>query len=421
MGLRKILKSSSLRTLGIFAGGNFFAAVLGGLSGLIQARWIGPEVLGEFAKFSILTIYFNIGLVLVHDGLCRQFPYLLGKGNKDAALKIASTAKWWYLLLCWFFSLIFAVLSLMSVLRRDYRSAIGWGAQIPFIWSAIYGVYLGVMYRSSQDFKQLSYNSVIAKVVDFSALIMVKIWGYWGLAARTVTGSVVGLYLGRHYVPVKVKAALDVKVLKDLARISLPISIPGYISTSFLKASLSFIVLKYCGQHELGIYAMAISFQAVAMTLTGSIHQMFITKLNYKYGETEDIAVCLKWAWTPMLLSVAISMVLALALCLVIGPFTTIFLPKYVEAIPVIRILALQLPLSAAGLPLLLINTALWYKSTAALTFTNMLACLTAVAMLPKTLNVIVSCIIFGGVCNLIVGYAILEWKRRKKKTRGAE
>lgn len=390
-------------------------AVLGGLGGLIQARWIGPEILGEFARFGILTAYFNVGLVLVHDGLSRQFPYLLGQGNKDSALKIAATAKWWYLLLCWFFSIIFAILLLRSVMKGDYRSAVGWGAQIPFIWSAIYGVYLGVMYRSSSDFKRLSYNSVIAKVVDFSALVTVKIWGYWGLAARIVIGSMVGLYLGRHYVPVKVKATLNVKVLKDLAKISLPISIPGYIGASFLPASLSFIVLKYCGQHGLGIYAMAFSFQAVAMTLTGAVQQMFITKVTYKFGETEDIAACLKWARRPTLLSVGASALLAVALILVIGPFISILLPKYVAAIPVIRILALQLPLSAAGLPLLLINTALWYKSIGVLTLTRVLTCLAAIAALPKTLIVIVACIIFGEVCNLIAGYAILAVKGRRE------
>jgi hypothetical protein len=412
--LRNIIKHPALSTLSIFAGGNLFVALLGGFGGLIQARWIGPEILGEFTKFGILTAYFNIGVVLVHDGLARQFPYLLGKGNKKEAHRVAATAKWWYLLLCWIFSIFFITLSLMSLLKGDYRSTVGWGAQILFIWSAIYGLYLGVIYRSSSDFKRLSYNSVIAKCVDFCALPMVKIWGYWGLAARTVIGSTVGLYLGSYYVPVKTKATFDKNSLMDLAKISLPISIPGYIGTSFLTASMSFVVLKYCGQHGLGIYGMAIIFQGVAMTLTGAIQQMFITKLMFKFGETEDVAACLKWAVRPTLLSVGASTVVALVLWFVIGPFITIFLPKYLESIPIIRILALQLPLSAAMLPLLIIQAALWFKIMAALTLTRVVACLAAVVVLPKTLNVIVACIIFGVVCHLIAGYGIMEWERRR-------
>lgn len=390
-------------------------AVLGGIGGLIQARWIGPEVLGEFGRFGIMTVYFNVGLVLVHDGVSRQFPYLLGQGNKEAALKAAATAKWWYLLLCWLFSIFFAVLSITSVMKGDYRAAVGWGAQMPIVWTAIYGAYLGVMYRTSSEFKRLSYNNVIAKVLDFCSLIMVRIWGYWGLAARSVIAQTVGLYLGQHYVPVKVKAIFDVKGLMDLARISLPLSIPGYFGTSFLTASFSFIILKYCGQHGLGIYVLAFSFQTMAMTLTTAIHQMFITKLTYKFGETEDVVACLKWARRPTLLSVWASALFAVALCLVIDPFIRFILPKYEEAIPVIRILSLQLPLAAAALPLLLINTALWYKTTAALTLTRVLICLTAVAVFPKTLTMIVTCIILGGVGHLIVGYGILEWRRRNR------
>jgi hypothetical protein len=417
--LKNIINTPSFRTLGVFAGGNLFVSVLGGLGGLIQARWIGPEVLGEFGKFGILPGYFMIGMVLVQDGLARQFPYLLGQGNKDAALRIAATAKWWYLLLCWLFSIIFAALLLRSLMIGDYRSAVGWGVQIPCIWTVIFGAYLGVMYRTSLDFKRLSYNSVIAKVIDFSSLIIVKLWGYWGLAARSVIASVVGLYLGRHYVPVKVKAVLDVKGLLDLARTSLPLTIPSYIRFSFLNATLSCIVLKYCGQNGLGIFGMALVFLGVSMTLTASIHQMFVTKLTHKFGETEDIAACLKCSIRPTLMSVGASTILAVALCLVIGPFIHLLLPKYEDAIPVIRILALQLPLSAAQLPFIIIRAALWYKSGFALALAQVGGCLTAVAILPITLPVIAASKVIGEFAVLVLGYGILRWHKAAKATPG--
>jgi hypothetical protein len=413
--LRGVIETASFRTLVVFAGGNLLVAVLGGLGSLIQALWIEPAVFGEFRKFCILTAYMNIGLVLVNDGLSRQFPYLLGKGNKDGALKVAASAKWWYLLLCWLFSLFFAVLALTSVTQGDYRSAVGWGTQIPCIWTAIYGLYLGVMYRTSTEFERLSYNNIISNVFGFAALVLVRVWGYWGLAARVALASTVGLYCSRRYVPVRVKAALDVKALVDLAKISLPLAIPGYIGSSFLTASLSVIVLQYCGQHGLGIYGMALTFQAVALTLTGAIHQMFTTKLTYKFGETGNAFACLKYSRIPTLLSVGAACCLAVALCLVIGPFIRSLMPKYEPAVPVIRILALQLPVSAAGLPLIIIPTALWYKHLIALTLIRFLVPLAAIAVLPKTLNMIAACIILGGVCHVITGLGIVEWMCRKE------
>jgi hypothetical protein len=413
--LKKTIQSPSFRTLGIFAGGNLLVAVLGGIGGLIQGRWIGPEVLGEFGKFGILTVYFNIGLVLVNEGLSRQFPYLLGKGKKDEALKVAASAKWWYLLLSWSFSLVFAVLSLLSVMKADYRAAVGWGVQIPCVLMAIYGLYLNVMYRTLSDFKRLSYNGVIAKGIDFISLVFVNIWGYWGLAVRSVFGNTMGLYMNTRYAPVKVKASLDVKRLLGLARISLPLAVPGYIGSSFLTASLSVIVLTYCGEHGLGIYGMALSFQAMSLIPTQAIHQMFMTKLTYKYGETDDARACLKYMKVPTLLSVGAATVLALALCLVIGPFIRLMLPKYEEAIPVIRIFAMQLPISAAGTPLIIVSTALWYKDLLMMTFIRFLVPLAAIAIFPKTLNVISFCIVLGGACHLIAGYSILGRRTRQK------
>lgn len=415
--MRDLLKNSSFRTLGVFAGGNFLVAVLGGIGGLIQARWVTPDVLGEFRKFGILTSYLNIGLVLVHNGLMRQYPYLLGQGKKVDALKVAGTAKMWYLLASWCFSFLFAGLSLMSVLQGDYRAVVGWSVQILVVWGAIYGAYLGVMYRSSSDFERLTYNSLISSFFSIGALVFVKVLGYWGLAVRTALHSCVALYVSRRYVPVKVKSRFDIRGLIDLAKISLPLSIPGYVGTSFLTASMSFIILKYCGQHGLGIYGIAFTFQAMAMTLTTAIHQMFITKLTYKFGETEDVGLCLKWAKRPTLFSLAASTVLAVALCIMINPFIRLVLPKYEDAIPVIQILSVGLPLAALQLPLLILRTALWYKSVISLTAIRVLVSLLAVSVFPKTLIWIVICLLLGEVCSVIVGFGILDHKKKEKRT----
>ncbi len=405
---KDIVNSPSFRTLGIFAGGNLFVAVLGGVGGLLQARWIAPEVFGEFRKYSILTSYFYGGLILVHEGLMRQYPYLIGKGHKAEALKVAATAKWWYLFMAWCFTLCFAGLLLNSLFSRDFRAAVGWTAQVPCVWIAMFGGYLGVMYRTSADFKRLSYNNVISGLLAFAAVIFVRAWGYWGLALRIISQGVASLSIDRHYVPVKVKATFDHARLLALARISLPLSIPGYVQTACLSASVNFIVLKYCGQSALGIYGVALTLQGMAMTFAAALNQIFTTKMTSKFGETENVFACLKYARRPTLLGVVTATGMALGLTLVIGPFIRLLLPKYEAAIPVIRILALSLPLSAASLPLIVLRSALMYKSVIALALTQFSVCLVAVAILPKTLVMITASVILGHFCSLIVGYGIL-------------
>jgi hypothetical protein len=301
---------------------------------------------------------------------------------------------------------------MMSELKGNHRAAAGWGAQIPAIWLAIYGAYLGVLYRTASEFKRIASNNIISNVLGFGALAFVKIWGYWGLAARMILQNASGVHLLRIYAPSKIKAALDIKNIVALAKISLPLAIPSYISTSCLSASLNLIIITYCGQSALGIYGVALVMQSMAMTFTMAIHQIFITRLTYKFGETGDVTACLKWSKYPTLLSFGAATVLAIALCVVIAPIIRLAMPKYEEAIPVIRILAVQLPLTAVALPLLIIQAALWYKSASALTLTRVGTCLAAIAVLPKSLEAIAAGGVFWGLCALIVGFGILRYRR---------
>jgi hypothetical protein len=116
----------------------------------------------------------------------------------------------------------------------------------------------------------------------------------------------------------------------------------------------------------------------------------------------------------PTLLNVCTATVLALILCVAIDPFIHLLLPKYVDSIPVIRILAVQLPITAAGIPLVMFSAALWYKELQILTIVRFLTPLAAIAIMPKTLNMIVSCVIFGTACNLFAGYLVIVWKVRQ-------
>ena len=75
---------------------------------------------------------------------------------------------------------------------------------------------------------------------------------------------------------------------------------------------------------------------------------------------------------------------LALGLCLVIDPFIRLLLPKYTDAIPIIRILSIQMPLAAGSLPFIVFRAALWYKSVISLALTRFVGTLFAIAILPK-------------------------------------
>ena len=406
--IKKVWDSGTVKTLGIFAGGNLLVSIIGGVGSLLQARWVAPEVFGEFQKYSILTGYFAIGTIFVQDGFARQFPYLLGKKEREKALEIASTAKWWYLFLVLIYSLFFGGLTFWSALCGNWRAVFGWGAQVTAVWTGVYGAYQGVLYRTSSEFRRLSYNNLIGSVLGFLALALVKILGYWGVALRFMWNSVVNVVVNHHYLPVKVKATFNKAGLVALAKMSLPLAGPGYIQTSFLSASVAALILKRFGQESLGYYGVAIMFQGFAMTLTNALHQIFSVRMVTRYGETHDAWGCIRYGFQAALISFILSLGIAVLFC--IGtPFLIHFLmPKYVSATGMVSILVFVLPLAALALPLQMLKIQLFYSSFLMVSLIKAVAIFGTAFFFAHTLNQFALCVIGGETLFLLAGYALL-------------
>lgn len=404
----QLVTSGTFRTLSIFAGGNLLIAVLGGLGGIIQARWITPEVFGEFRKYGILTGYLNIGLIVVHDALMRHYPYLIGKGDRAEALRFVSAAKWWYMTLSHLFSALLVCLTVFALFRGEYRASVGWGVQIIVVWNAIYGAYLGVIYRTSQDFKRLTYNNLMGNVCGFLLLPAVKFFGYWGVAARNGLLLATGLLLNHNYAPVQVEGRFDRIRLVQLAKMSLPLSVPGFINTSLTGATVSYVILRLLGEADLGIYGMSLALQSMAMTVTTSLCQICYPKIMHKFGEAEDFLSCVKYTLRPTCLNLALSVVIVAMLCLLIAPFVRMVIPKYVASIPIIRILSVNIILTALALPFVVFVSALKYRTIISLSIVRFVACFGMIGLLPKTLPMIVWCTIVAEFVYVLSGYGVI-------------
>lgn len=409
--------SSAIKNITFFAGGNFLASAISGVSGILYSQWISPEDLGEFNKYGILTGYLGIGLIFVHGALPRQYPYLLGKGNLEEATKVSAAAKWWYLCFSWIGTIIFIILSLRALWYQDYRAVFGWFTQIPALWMAIYGLYLQSMYRSSNDFVKLSKNQLVASISAFVLLVLVKFFSFWGFLVRFFIQSGISVWVHERFNPAPIKAKFDFVRLKTLAKMSLPLSIPAYIDTYLLKSSLSFFILSYLGEASLGLYSWALMLQGMAMILVRAIHQIYVTKITIKFGQTEDVMECFRYALRPTLVSIGFSVMIAAAFSLLIGPFVDFVAPNYAESVPILMVLIWQMPLFASGLGLIVMSSALWYRSLITMRILKTMICLCLVWILPKTIVNVAMAIIFSDLAYYFLSYILfLFWAKKLQK-----
>lgn len=360
-GLDRLKNSPSFHSIFIFASGNLLISALSALGGVIQARWVSPEVMGEFRTYGILTGYFTVFLVVANDGLARQYSYLIGKGDRDESTRVAGAAKTWYLFSSWLATGVFGCLAVRAMAAANWTAVVGWLTQIVMSWSTLYGAYLGILYRNAHDFKKLTVNSLAGSVTSFVLLVAVKYLGFWGLCLKLAAGAGAGLWLTVRNAPLKVRHAFDRGRLLSLAKIGLPMSLAGYLSTSLWTSTEAFLVLKLCGEKALGLVAVALFIVSSAQTLTNSIHQVYVPRITQRFGQDDDFLASLRYTLKPTLANLLISSAVALALLFCIEPLVRIIIPKYVEAAPAVRLLVWMLPLQALQMPFTLLKANLMY------------------------------------------------------------
>jgi O-antigen/teichoic acid export membrane protein len=411
--IKNIFSGSSIKTGVIFTSGNFLVALIGVISTLLYGRWIEPEILGEFKKYAILTGYLTFGIVFVDAAFSRHFPYYIGKGNNDKARQIAGVAKWWYMNLVYLGLIVFSVLALISLIKGDRNGVMGWLLQIPIYVFATYGLYLGILYRSNNDFIKLNYNNLLSAGIGFLSLPLVYFFQFTGLVARSFVQHIVKIITYHRFAPVKVKATYDKKELTSLAKLSFPLQLPAYLDTHLLKATISLFILNSLGEKELGVFGMALLIQGFLMVFSKSLNQIVTTKLMLKYGSNDSMKATFKYIIKPVLLLTLLSIALVVAFIYAIDPIINLYLPKYSESIIIAQILSLELVLAIIRNPFTLFISSLQYKEIAFIRVLKVLFTIILLVIFNSNLTEIATVIILANILNVLAGYSLLYYKIR--------
>lgn len=411
--IKKYFGGKSFRTGVVFTSGNFIAAFVGGISTLIIGRWIEPDVLGEFKKYAILTGYLGFGIIFVDAAFQRHFPYLLGKGETEKAKEIAGIVKWWYLMLVYSGTAIFSILAIRALIFGEKNDILGWLVQIPAYIAATYCLYLGILYRSNDDFLKLNKNILIASGVGLLTLPFVYLFKFTGLAIRTFLQTSIQTIAYHVNAPFKVKAKFDKAGLISLAKVSFPLQLPVYLDSHLLKASISLIILNTLGQQELGIFAMALLIQSFLLVFSSSLNQIITTKLMLKYGSNDSLTATFKYIIKPVILLTGVGILFVSLFFFTIGPIINNLLPKYTEAIIVTQVLSIELILALIRSPFTLFISSLMYKEMAMVRVLKVIITIILLLFFHSNIVEIAVVTIIANFLNVIAGYVLLFFKMK--------
>jgi O-antigen/teichoic acid export membrane protein len=334
---RRPARRSFLFLAGSLAGGNFVSMAMTLIGGVLQGRLVAPATLGLFNGIGLVIGYAPFLQLGILNGLNRELPYYVGKGDREKAKELASAAQSWALVVGGVTCLVLFGVAGWHLVRGEWLMAAGWAANAVLTVFLFYNTYyLQMTYRTSQDFARLALFNVIQSAAALLLLVLVAWFGFYGLCMRVVLVGAMSLMLHFHWRPIRVGLAWSGAHLKHLFVIGAPIFGVGQLYTWWAVIN-STLVLRFAGTEGMGLYSM------VAMATTGlefipaAVSTVVYPRMAEQYGRRESVRELVRMARKPMIFSTLGLLPVIVGAMFLVEPVMRLVVPRYVAAAPAMR------------------------------------------------------------------------------------
>ena len=324
-------------TLYNFVSSSVLVSIIGLLSGFISYRFIEPQLIGLWATIAVFEVYATIIRFGIPNGMCRELPYELGKGNIAYANSLASTTLAYSI-----FSSFIALLILPLVFLVPYFNISGKdqliciGVLIIRVLIEPYTSYLSGTFRTNDQFDKLSRIQYIQATIRLASITFIILWGFYGFLLRETIiplSNSIQLHLAR---PFKLRPKFNWIAFKRLFSIGFPIFIISY-ATLAIDTFPRLFLINYGDAYQLGIFSPVIILIGTAKLIPGTISGYLYPKLAYSWGQDADLLKL--WNKTKRIFLTSLIVSLTISLLVFFGiDYIIKVLPKYVASVPYIKI-----------------------------------------------------------------------------------
>jgi len=318
-----------------FSGSTLALNVASLVGGMLALRWIDPALIGIWQTLVLAQSYFLVVRVGVLNGMNREVPYLLGRGDQDRALQLAGTAQ-----------LHAVVCAGLAVAAAGGALWVCWGWGPEWRWAlasmavlasaTFYLGYLQATFRSSDDFQRLTYLQLAQTATMLLLPVFAARWGFSGFCAHAALQALVISAFAHRIRPLRVEMRWSGAAAKLLLTTGLPLFASGYLQAA--AAGLDrLILLMTAGTETLGYYAPAVSVVGAMSVVPGALTTYLYPKLSFRLGQGQSP----EQLWRTAATATLISALLALPLVVIVWTFApalvAALLPAYERGLPAIR------------------------------------------------------------------------------------
>lgn len=296
--------------------------------------------MGIWTSMTVFEVYANFLRLGIINGMNREIPLNLGRGNHELVNRYAETTLGYTLVNI--VSLLLIAPVIFTNFTFDIYHIATISVSIVRVCLTFYTTYLLGTFRSENHFKKLTYIQYFLLAVQI-VLSFLSFIGFYGFLLFQLLYVVVNAVLLHIYRPIKVRPTFHKPELIHLFKVGFPIFLASYVMS--LVDTLPRLYIIYFGtSYQLGLYAPILILISAAQMLPNSILSYMYPKLLFEYGKNNNPKKIMKMLLEMYIFSLAFLVIIALTVLPLID-YVIKLVPKYVQSVEYIKLSLMLIPL----------------------------------------------------------------------------
>ena len=305
------------------------------LGNVLAFRWVDPGSMGVWHTLLLVLSYLTVVRLGVVNGMGRELPFALGRGDVETGRRIAATTL--------LYNAVCSVLvgaTFLVLLDVFWSSGAAWRIALPAMAvvgaTTMYLTYLQATFRSDRDFARLARVHWLQAGVGLLMPLMVYGLGFAGLCLHAALQAVLVTGFAHVLRPLPVRARFELPVARQLVATGMPLFVVGYLQAVALTFD-RLILLQRGSVETVGHYAPAAAVLAAMAIVPGAVSTYVYPRMSFALGRGESRARLRQMALRAAAAGVAAGLPVALAGWVAAPRLIAAYFPQYVASIPAVR------------------------------------------------------------------------------------
>ncbi len=279
----------------LYTAASVFNGACGVAANFIILRLVPPADMGIWQAALLVQVYGAFVQLGVTNGLGRDLPLALGRGDQAQAQQLAATTMAWARI-C---AIAVAAIGLLLAILYPFQS-LSW--RVAFLANFLvvalqpYNGFLLGLYRSANSFQKLALATLFNSIIQSGTLVFVVWWGLWGLGVRAILVAGLVLIPMHLWRPIRAQPRLHRTHFISLLRTGLPLLLLSYAATQVLALDRSFLALA-APTETLGRYALITYIYTGMLLVPTSLGHYVYPQMSYRLGKSGRPPALWEIAW----------------------------------------------------------------------------------------------------------------------------